>query len=94
MSLIDRLNHIENKLKSLQNERNQLQHDNLELEKRIGELEAKLENSNAAILNLEEQNKIIKLAGGLSSNQDNEAVRQQIDDLIKEVDHCIKLVKR
>jgi hypothetical protein len=94
MDLLDRLEQIELRIKSLQNKCEVLDAENKELKQLNLDLKADLDSKNEAIINLEEQNKIAKLAEGLSNNEDGQALKEQLDQLIIEIDQCINLVKR
>ncbi len=94
MDLLNRLEQIELRIKSLQNKCEVLDAENKELKQLNLDLKADLNSKNEAIINLEEQNKIAKLAEGLSNNEDGQALKAQLDQLIIEIDQCINLVKR
>ena len=94
MDLLNRLETIEAKLRALQSNRLSLRSENENLRERIGVLEGLLQNEREQINNLKEQNKITKLAGGPSQEQDVHLLKEELDLLIEEIDQCIKLVKR
>ena len=94
MDILNKLQEIEIKLKAIQQKSLFLETENSQLKAKLKQLNEDLLSKDEQIINLEEQNKMTKLAGGLSSNVNNGELKSQLDHLIEEIDHCIKLVKR
>lgn len=94
MDVFLKIQEIEVKLKAMQQKSLILETENAQLHSKLAELRAEIEHKNETIINLEEQNKIAKLAEGLSKPDGNESLKQQLDELISEIDRCINLVKR
>lgn len=94
MDIISRLNDIEKKIVELKTANEKLGVENQQLNNKISALESDIETKEDAINNLEEQNKIAKLAGGLNENSDSSAIKAELEGLIHEIDQCIKLVKQ
>lgn len=53
----------------------------------IVELNEKLENAQKQISDLEEKNRILKIAGSVSEGNKN--AKQKINELVREIDKCI-----
>jgi len=64
-----------------------------DLEKQNLELKNIIENQKNTILILEERNKIIKLAESLSNSKtDIHELKKKVNEYIKEIDECIRLL--
>lgn len=94
MELLNKLERIEQGILSLKEKSKSLALENKELKTEIATLREEIVRKTEAINNLEEQNKIAKLAEGLNPDEDSSALKEQLDTLIAEIDQCIKLVKR
>ena len=94
MELIARLENIEFFVKKLKAKHDVLLEENEQLKAKNKELEDLVNSRNQEIVNLEETNKISKLAGSVPPNQDNAEIKHQIDLIIKEIDNCLTLVKK
>ncbi len=94
MELFARLENIEFHINQLKKKCNILQTENDQLQAENRELERKLHKTNQEILGLEETNKLTKLAQSISLSPDNTALKRQIDQIIKEIDQCLILVKQ
>lgn len=94
MDVFETLDHLEERLKLLLNERKNMREENADLRKQLDQMKVEIHRQSSAINNLEEQNKSAKLAGGHASDQPSLALKEELDALIKEIDQCIKLVKR
>ena len=92
--LLTRLDLVADRLRDLQQERESLRTENEELKSRIGRLQHELDEQKELIINLEEKNKIAKLADGVSSDQGRSDLKDQLDQLIAEIDQAIALVKK
>ena len=94
MELLNKLELIEQGILSLKEKSKSLELENKDLKAEIISIREEMVRKTEAINNLEEQNKIAKLAEGLKPNEDSSALKEQLDALIEEIDQCIKLVKR
>jgi predicted RNase H-like nuclease (RuvC/YqgF family) len=81
---------LEKKVKELVKRHTELKRKNSALETELSELRKTVDSQKEAIKNLEEKNKIIKLAKSLAdSNPDTAAMKQKINELVREIDKCI-----
>jgi uncharacterized protein with von Willebrand factor type A (vWA) domain len=85
MELLARLEHIELKIA-------QIKERNKELLSENEQLKNKLEDAAQKLKNLEETNKMIKLAHSIDNPEDRKKFIQKIDRMIKEIDQCIELI--
>ncbi len=94
MELFARLENIEFHIKQLQAKCAMLESNNeqLTLENKI--LKQELETKTQALLNNEETNKISKLAESAGSSKDTSAFKTQIEQIIQEIDQCLRLIKQ
>lgn len=69
---------------------------NNELEIQLAELRLKLKQQNEIIKDLEERNKILKLAKSLNGYTDENisGIKLKINELVKEIDKCVALLNR
>jgi Mg2+ and Co2+ transporter CorA len=69
---------------------------NNQLEIELAELRNKLEQQNEIIKDLEERNKILKLAASLRGNTDENisSIKLKINQLVKEIDKCVALLNK
>jgi Mg2+ and Co2+ transporter CorA len=69
---------------------------NNQLEIELTELRNKLEQQNEIIKDLEERNKILKLAASLRGNteEDVSSIKLKINQLVKEIDKCVALLNK
>lgn len=69
---------------------------NKKLEIQVAELNKKLAEQNEVIKDLEERNKILKLAKSLNGNTDENitGIKLKINELVKEIDRCVALLNR
>lgn len=84
------------KTKLLAEKYQQLLIKNNELEFQLAELKLKIEQQNEIIKDLEERNKILKLAKSLNGNADENisGIKLKINELVKEIDKCVALLNR
>ncbi len=85
MEIFARLENIEFHIKQLQSKCDSLQKENELLKKNNHDLNNRVETQVQELVNLEETNKISKLAHGTSTSIDNAAFKTQIDQLVKEI---------
>ena len=80
-------------LKEMLTRLSELKTENQDLAKKNETLEAQLTTQKNLIKDLEENNKNVKLAETMSQSMgDQEELKQQIDNYIKEIDRCIALL--
>lgn len=73
----------------------QFQSKDAEIKRLIGELghmKQTIEDLLSRITILEEENKILKIAHTLTSGTDTTDTKNQINQLVREIDHCISLL--
>ncbi len=81
---------LEKKTKELLKNHSELRRRNTGLESELSELRKTVDSQKEAIKNLEERNKIIKLAKSLTeSNPDTAEMKYKINELVREIDKCI-----
>lgn len=81
---------LEKKVKELVKRHSDLKRKNTAFELELAELRKTVDTQKEAIKNLEEKNKIIKLAKSLAdSNPDTAAMKYKINELVREIDKCI-----
>ena len=94
MELFARLENIEFHIKQLQSKCAVLEKENEQLRNTNHTYKQQLETKSQDLLNLEETNKISKLAQSAGTSTDNSEFKSQIDQIIKEIDQCLTLVKQ
>ena len=68
---------------------------NLSLNQQLSSLQLQLEENKNRISDLKEKNKILKLSASLQAKgEDTKATKQQINELVREVDKCIALLNK
>ena len=81
---------LEKKVKELVKRYSELKRRNTAMETELSELRKTVDSQKEAIKNLEDKNKIIKLAKSLTdSNPDTAAMKYKINELVREIDKCI-----
>ncbi|MFN4234531.1 MAG: hypothetical protein ACK4IK_06970 [Bacteroidia bacterium] len=92
----DLIKQLLEKTKLLSEKYQQLLIRNNELEFQLAELKLKIEQQNEIIKDLEERNKILKLAKSLNGNADENisGIKLKINELVKEIDKCVALLNR
>ena len=87
---IDRL---QNKLERLVSKHQEVKSANLQLKEKLFSSQEQLKKEQQNILELKEKNKILKLSASLNGEeQDAQAARQRINELVREIDKCIALL--
>ena len=94
MELFARLENIEFHIKQLKSKCTILEvaNEQLKIENKI--LNQELETKTQILLNTEETNKISNLAESAGSSTDSSEFKSQIDQIIKEIDQCLTLIKQ
>jgi len=94
MELFARLENIEFHIKQLKQKCNALEKANDNLRAENNQLKNQINKTTDELQSLEETNKITKLAQSTNQSTDNTAFKKQIDQIIKEIDQCLTLVKQ
>jgi cell division protein FtsB len=94
MDLFARLENIEFHINQLKQKCIVLQTENEQLRAEKRELERQIYKTTQELQGLEETNKITKLAEDTRSFSDNTALKTQIDQIVREIDQCLNLVKQ
>lgn len=94
MELFARLENISLHIRMLKQRCSELQAANESLQKENEQLKINIKNTSEELENLAETNKIAKLAQTYSSNIDTAADKTQLDELIRDIDDCIKFIKQ
>ena len=93
MELLARLEHIELKIAQIKERNKELLSENEQLKNENLELKNKLEDAAQKLKNLEETNKMIKLAKGMSADKaETRELKIKINQLIRDIDRCIDLL--
>ncbi len=89
-SLVEQLKTIKQKVEQLAATNDLLKDENARLAKESNRLKETVDIQKNTIKDLEEYNKIIKIAGGLNlSKTDVREVKLKINEYIREIDRCI-----
>lgn len=93
-NLLERLAEIKEKADYLNQKSLALLEENRALNMRIGHLEGKLALQQAQLKELTEQHEIVKLAKAVETRDDAamEELKKKINEYIREIDHCLKLI--
>lgn len=87
------ISEIKLKVLKLLNQNKKLTTSNMELQNELDELRKQLENKKNKIEQLEDYNKIIKLASEIQlSNSEKKQLKSELIDKIKLIDDCIKML--
>ena len=95
-NLSTKVNDISRKVEKLILLQSELKKENAELKQLNGQLARDVEEHKSKVKELENNNRIVKLARSLnevSTGKNNDA-RQKVNELIREVDKCIALLNR
>lgn len=94
MEVLARLENIAFSIRQLQEKCKQLEIENQRLVEKNAELEDVLKNKQSELNEFIEKNKISKLAQGIRQNEERESLEKQLDQMIGEIDHCLRLIKK
>ncbi len=94
MEVLARLENIAFSVKELQKKCRQLELENNRLKEKNTELEGVVKNKQTELNALIEKNKISKLAQGVSQTGERDGLKQQLDQVIAEIDQCLQLIKK
>ena len=87
------IQNIRNKTEKLVANNQSLRNDILKLNNRVNELEKLLILQRETIKDLEEKNKMLKIANSLSSDsEDKKALKLKINEFIREIDRSMSLL--
>ena len=87
------ISEIKLKVLKLVNQNKKLTTSNMELQNEVNELRKNIENKKNKIEQLEDNNKIIKLASEMQlSNSEKKQLKSELTDKIKLIDDCIKML--
>lgn len=90
--VIDRL---QNKLERLVSTHQEVKSANLQLKEKLLSLQEQLEKEQQIVSELKDKNKILKLSVSLhGGEQDTQAARKRINELVREIDKCIALLNK
>tara|TARA_B110000467_G_scaffold142232_1_gene143528 strand:- start:23 stop:304 length:282 start_codon:yes stop_codon:yes gene_type:complete len=89
---IDRLQH---KLEKLVAKHEDVKGANVRLTDQMTQLRQQLDTQQESVQELEDKNKILKLSASLhGEEQDTQAARKKINELVREIDKCIALLNK
>ncbi|MFN8397643.1 MAG: hypothetical protein U0176_23690 [Bacteroidia bacterium] len=93
-NLLERLAEIKEKADYLNQKSLALLEENRALNMRIGQLEGKIAQQQAQLRELGEQHEIVKLAKAVETRDDAamEELKKKINEYIREIDQCLKLI--
>ena len=94
MEILARLEHIAFNVKELKKKCERLEVENIQLQETNARLEGVLKNKQTELNELLEKNKISKLAQGVGQNGNRDSLKQQLDQVITEIDQCLQLIKK
>ncbi len=94
MEVFARLENIALHIRLLKQRCSILQAENESLLKENEELKINVKNTVQDLENLAETNKIAKLAQNYNLVNNNPAFKTQLDELIRDIDECMKLIKQ
>lgn len=84
---------LEDKLRTLVARLENLTAENTQLQQEIREMKGLAESQKNTIKELQETNKMVKLADGIQTRlADNEDIKSKISGYIKEIDRCIAIL--
>lgn len=85
---------IEYKVRKLIGQVSVLQKDNEKLKDEITELNEKITNLELLLNEQKERIKILKLAKSLSKEESKTEVKLKINELLREIDNCVRLLNK
>jgi chromosome segregation ATPase len=85
---------IDYKVRKLISQIELLENENKELKNRINELKANIRNLEAHISDQQDKIKILKLAKSLSKEESKTEVKLKINELLREIDNCVRLLNK
>ena len=89
------INRIQNKIERLVSEYQEVKSVNMQLKQKLLSLQDQLDKKRKNVSELKDKNKILKLSASLQGEeQDAQAARQRINELVREIDKCIALLNK
>jgi len=89
------INRLQNKVERLVSEYQEVKSVNTQLKHKLLTLQDQLEKKRQNVSELKDKNKILKLSASLQGEeQDTQAARQRINELVREIDKCIALLNK
>lgn len=85
---------IEYKLRKLIGQTGTLQEENERLRTEVRQLKAEIEKLETGNIELQEKLKTLKLAKSLNKEERRTEVKLKINELVREIDHCIGLLNK
>jgi predicted nuclease with TOPRIM domain len=89
-----RLNEIKEKIRQLIIDKDNLANENIQLNKKNEELLGKTKEQEIEISELINKNNYIKISQSVKQSEGNEDVKNKIDELVREIDNCIRLLNK
>jgi hypothetical protein len=89
-----RLNEIKEKIRQLIIDKDNLANENIRLNKKNEELLGKTKEQEIEISELINKNNYIKISQSVKQSEGNEDVKNKIDELVREIDNCIRLLNK
>lgn len=89
------INRLQNKVERLVSEYQEVKSINTQLKHKLLTLQDQLEKKRQNVSELKDKNKILKVSASLQGEeQDTQAARQRINELVREIDKCIALLNK
>ena len=85
---------IEYKVRKLIGQTGLLQEENKQLSNEVKLLKSEIEMLEARVSELQEKQKTLKLAKSLNKEEKRTEVKLKINELVREIDHCIGLLNK
>jgi predicted RNase H-like nuclease (RuvC/YqgF family) len=85
---------IEYKVRKLIGQTGILLEENNQLKTEVNTLKAEIEKLESKVFELQEKQKTIKLAKSLNKEEKRTEVKLKINELVREIDHCIGLLNK
>jgi predicted RNase H-like nuclease (RuvC/YqgF family) len=85
---------IEYKVRKLIGQTGILQEENKQLKNEVNLLKSEIEMLEARVTDLQEKQKTLKLAKSLNKEEKRTEVKLKINELVREIDHCIGLLNK
>ena len=70
-----------------------LENENTSLRSQVEKLDNEVKNKHSEILQMQRQIDMMKIAGAIGSESSDKGSKQKIAELVREIDHCITLLK-
>lgn len=88
------VNHLQSNVKKLIHLHTELQRENERLLKERNHLQRLQEQDAVKIKELEERNKIVKLARTIDNKENTSEIKHKINELVREIDKCVAILNR